>query len=279
MPVNAQGRVYHLDLLPQELAQTIILVGDPGRVERVARFFDTREMERCNREFKTITGTLKGQRITALSTGIGTDNIDIVLNELDALVNIDMHNRCDRHNLTQLQLIRIGTCGALAEDIPLLSTIGSAYAAGLDGLIYYYAHTFEKHEKQIQNELVKAIRVHEDMPEPYVAAANMDLLIKIASTDIMGITLTASGFYGPQGRELRLPRTEDLVGRVAGLRFGNYRLLNFEMETSALYALGSSMGHACATVCTVVANRVTGEFAPDYHSAVDALIRQVLERV
>jgi uridine phosphorylase len=224
-----------------------------------------------------VTGAYKGHRISVLSSGIGTDNMDIVLNELDALVNIDLQKRSDFEALTSLNLVRIGTCGALAADIPLLSTVSSAYAVGLEGLIYYYEHEFDVREKKIQKEISKDLRVHEDMPEPYVAGADKDLLYRLGPNLLKGITLTASGFYGPQGRQLRLSRSADLVGRVAGNAYQGYRVLNFEMETSALYALGGSLGHKCATVCTVVANRVNGSFAPDYHQAVDALIENTLE--
>ncbi|MCB0484527.1 MAG: nucleoside phosphorylase [Flavobacteriales bacterium] len=276
LPINADGRVYHLNLLSQELADTVILVGDPGRVAQVARHFGHIKVKRQNREFHTVTGTFRGSDMTVLSSGIGTDNMDIVVNELDALVNIDMERRRDREKRQSLRLLRLGTCGALDADIPLLSVVGSRYAIGLEGLIYYYQHAFTKDEKELQKLIVKDLRVHEDMPEPYVVGADSEFLTSVASSSLMGITITASGFYGPQGRELRLRRSDDLVARVAGQNYMGHQVLNFEMETSALYALGGSMGHRCATLCTVVANRITQSFANDYHDAVDNMIEGAL---
>lgn len=278
--LNPDGSVYHLHLRPEQLAGNIIVVGDQGRVENVSAHFDKVEHHASNREFVTHTGTFKGQRFTVLSTGIGTDNIDIVLNELDALVNIDLGSRTIKERKTSLRIVRIGTSGALQGDIPVDSFVASSHGMGLDGLLNYYAGLDLCDEAPIANAFMQHAGWMKGMPYPYVVKGSETLLQAIAHDQIQGITATAPGFYGPQGRQLRLaPALPDLNEKLGSFSHDGHRVTNFEMETSALYGLGKLLGHDCATICAIIANRVARKYSQNYKATVDDLIRLVLERM
>ncbi len=278
--LNADGSVYHLHLKNENIADQVILVGDPGRVEQVAKFFDTVEFSVSNREFVTVTGFFQEQRFTALSTGIGTDNIDIVVNELDAAVNIDPEERVPRPHRRRLNLVRIGTSGGLQEQIPVDSLVASSYALGLDGLMYYYNFINTDIEIDISNKLNKHLKWNTHLATPYLVAAD-PLMIKLLGQDMhTGITVTATGFYGPQGRRLQLPlENEQMHDLFRTFRYQDLRITNFEMETSALYGLGRMLGHRCCTCCAIIANRATGEYSGNYRPVIDRLIDKVLNRL
>ncbi len=278
--INPDNSIYHLNLKPGEIANDIIIVGDQGRVETVSSFFDTIEIKKQNREFFTHTGTYKGKRISVLSTGIGTDNIDIVLNELDALVNIDFEKRIAKEKLTALNIIRLGTSGALQKDIPIESFLASEYALGLDGLLNYYDFSMNATEKAINNAFIEQSSYDSKFALPYTVKASENLLQKICFDMRSGVTATASGFYGPQGRELRLKLAiPDLNEKLTQFNFEKNLITNFEMETSALYGLGRLLGHNTLTICVIIANRIAQKFSNDYHPAVLSLIKTVLDRI
>lgn len=278
--LNKNGQVYHLGLSPENVSDKIILVGDQDRVDLVASFFDTIEHSSQHREFVSKTGTYKGKRITALSTGIGTDNIDITISELDALVNIDLINRCDKESKTGLSIIRIGTCGILQPEVPIHSYILSSHAYGLDNV----AHFYEIEKSYEETELNKAISAHLNLPSEintYTVSASDQLVAALASDKtVKGITVTSSGFYGPQGRQLRLKtKTEELNDQLTSFQHELGRIINFEMESSALFALGKALGHECVTICLGIANRPTKDFSKDYSKDMLGLIEYVLERI
>lgn len=278
--LNPNGSVYHLQLLPENIADNIIIVGDQGRVETVSSFFDTVDFKVQNREFITHTGSYKGKRVTVISSGIGTDNIDILMNELDALVNIDLKNRTVKAEKRSLNIVRIGTSGALQQDIPVDSFVFSAYGLGFDGLLNYYLDLPKANEDSISNAFIKQTQWSEKLPFPYVIEASQSLSEKIGHDMIKGITATAPGFYGPQGRKLRLtPWVEDFNQQLTDFNYQQWCITNFEMETSALYGLGKLMGHQTATVCAIIANRVIKQYSKNYHIAVEKLILTVLERL
>lgn len=278
--LNPDGSIFHLHLLPEQIAQDIIVVGDQGRVETISKHFDTIECKVSNREFTTHTGIFRGKRFSALSTGIGTDNIDIVLNELDALVNIDLKTREIKEKKTSLNIVRIGTSGALQGDIPVDSFVASSHGMGLDGLLNYYAGMADCDEPAIAEAFMKHAGWLKGLPYPYVVKASEKLLNLLAHDQIQGITATAPGFYGPQGRELRLkPALPDLNEKLGSFRFEKHRVTNFEMETSALYGLGKLLGHECCTICAIIANRVLKGYSKDYKAAIERLIVLVLERL
>ncbi len=280
LALNADGSVYHLALRPENLADTVIVVGDPSRVARISRHFDNLEFQIANREFVTHTGTIGKSRLTVLSTGIGVDNIDIVMNELDALRNIDLNTRIAKPTLNPLRILRIGTSGALNAGIDVGSFVHSKYALGLDGVLHFYDAPFESDEVKLVEEFVghtgwslKGIR-------PYAVRSDADLGALFTEGFHQGITVTACGFYGPQGRVLRLPvAMAGLNESMSTFSFEGIPLANYEMESSALFGLGAMMGHACSTVCVVVANRLRNAFLPDHHAAVDELIKQALDRL
>lgn len=278
--LNKEGKVYHLGLAPDEVASKIILVGDQGRVELVSAFFDNIEHRFHHREFVTHTGTYKGKRITALSTGIGTDNIDIVLNELDALVNIDLQQRTVKDELQSLDLVRIGTCGILQEDVPLHSYILSSHAFGLDNVAHFYKLSCTSEEQELCELLTKHVQLPTPIA-PYLVAASEKLMDRLESErSVSGITITSSGFYGPQGRQLRLETlTKGLNERLTGFRHAGHRVTNFEMESSALFALGRALGHQCSTICLGIANRPRMEFSTGYDTEMKELVRYVLDRI
>lgn len=278
--LNPDGSVYHIALRPEQLGDIVLVVGDQGRVERISRHFDRVEHQVNNREFVAHTGEYNGVVITALSTGIGTDNLDIVVNELDALVNIDLEERTPKEQTRALKIIRLGTCGALQEDIPVDTRIVSAYGVGMDNVLHYYAYESTDAELRLLNALLQQTEWPDNLPLPYVAAGDKDLVALLGHGNVTGITYTSGGFYAPQGRQLRgIPSIDGLNERLSAFTHEGLRGSNFEMETSALYGLGSLLGHRCATVCTVVANRLRKEYSKDHHSAIDRMITEVLERV
>lgn len=278
--LNSNNQVYHLGLSREQIADTVILVGDQDRVELVSSFFNTIEHRSQHREFVCHTGTYKGKRISALSTGIGTDNIDITINELDALVNIDLENREDLPTKKSLNLIRIGTCGILHADVPVHSFILSSHAMGLDNIAHFYKTEESAEEAKVLESLLEQIDFPKQV-EPYLRKAS-DSLVSLLQSDKthIGITITSSGFYGPQGRQLRIPtHTTQLNEQLSAYSDDTLKIMNFEMESSALFALGHAMGHNCATICLGIANRPNKEFSKGYNDKMLELIEYVLERV
>ncbi len=279
--INADGSIFHLHLKPEQLADKIILVGDPGRVEAVASNFDTHECNISNREFKSITGTFQGKRLTVLSTGIGTDNIDIVVNELDALANIDLETRTEKKEFRQLTLVRIGTCGGMQPDIPLGSALISEKSIGFDGMLNFYAGRDDVSDLEFEASLKEQLNWSPQLASPYVVDADHGLVEQIGKDDmIRGVTISANGFYGPQGRELRVGLADpNLNDKIENFRFGKYKITNYEMEGSAIAGLALLMGHKAMTVCTVIANRRVEAANTDYKPFIEKLIRTVLERI
>ena len=278
--VNPDGSIYHLKLKEEQVADTVILVGDQGRVSQVSQHFDQIDSKIQNREFVTHSGTYHGKPITALSTGIGTDNIDIVLNELHAAVNIDLTTRQFKRTKRQLNLIRIGTSGSLQADIPAGSHVISEFGLGFDGLIYYYNHEFDDDESQLKDKINEHLKWDEQLAVPYVIKGSSKLIERIGADMIKGITATATGFYGPQGRKLGLGLSNPKMNEVLqSFSDGDRKITNFEMETSALYALGKLLGHHCCTCCLILANREKKEYIENHHEAMDGLIKTVLDRV
>ncbi len=278
--VNPDGSVYHLKLKPEHVAPHVIVVGDQGRVEVVSQHFDKIEHKIQNREFLTHTGYYRGERITVLSTGIGTDNIDIVINELDAVVNIDLEKRVQKEKHTALNIVRLGTSGALQEDIPVDTYVASAYGLGFDGLLHFYRYDEELTETAMEDAFMRHTSWNERLARPYIVAGSHKLLEQVAADLKKGITATAHGFFGPQGREVRIPLAfPDLNDKMASFNFEDHRITNFEMETSALYGLGSILGHHTLTVCNIIANRARREYSKDYHTSVKKMIRYVLDKL
>ena len=282
--LNPDNSVYHLKLHPHQIAKDIILVGDPGRVKIISSLFDTVEHQIENREIVTHTGRLNGKAITVLSTGMGTDNIDIdiVINELDALVNIDLENRTVKNEHTALNLVRIGTSGALQAEIPVDDFIVSEYGLGLDGLMNYYEYDSTPEEQELLTQFYAQTNYNKTFAQPYFVKGAPELFDKLKTGNRChaGITATASGFYGPQGRVLRIPLKETQINeKLNQFNFQNKKVVNFEMETSALYGLSRALGHNACTVCAVIGNRFTKEFSKDYKATVKELIAFTLERL
>jgi len=279
LPLQPDGRIYHLNLFPDEIADTVILVGDPGRVETFSKRFDRVFVKRSNREIVTHTGELNGMPLSVLSTGMGTDNIDIVLNELDALRNIDLKTREIKSEKKSFDLIRIGTCGALQKEIDINSFVASAYGFGMDGLLRFYCNHDISDDNAIEH-FVKTQDWNPAFPYPYLTQGSSKLLGKLAFDLTQGITATASGFYGPQGRVLRLPLADEaLHQKLQAFEYRGLKITNLEMETSALYALSKMLGHEALTVCLAIANRVTKAYSENYHIYMDNLIDTILERL
>jgi uridine phosphorylase len=277
--LNPDGSIYHLALRPEQVGDLVFLVGDPGRVERISRHFDRIEHRSSNREFVAHTGEFGGTHITVLSSGIGTDNIDIVINELDALVNIDLNTRRPKAETKALRIIRLGTCGALQEDIPVDSRIVSAFGVGMDNVLHYYAYENTDAELRLLNHLIEAADWPGNLPLPYVAQGDRKLVELLGQDNITGITLTAGGFYAPQGRQLRaLPAVDGFNETLSAFSHEDLRVTNFEMETSALFGLAGMLGHRACTVCTVVANRLRKEYSQDHEAAIDRMILEALDR-
>ena len=279
--INPDGSAFHLHLRPEQLADKVILVGDPGRVKLVASHFDTVECEVSNREFHAITGTYKGKRITAQSTGIGCDNIDIVVNELDALANIDFATREEKDNFRQLTFVRIGTCGGLQTDTPSGTYIASVKSIGFDGLLNFYARRNEICDLELEEAFKAHVDWNPQLCAPYVVDNDADLLSCVAKDDMVrGITIACGGFYGPQGRELRLPLADPhLNEKIETFEHSGLRITNFEMESSALAGLSRLMGHRAMTCCMVIANRRAKNVKLTYKNTIDDLIQLVLDRI
>lgn len=279
--INNDGSIFHLHLKPEQLADKVILVGDPGRVSLVASHFDSIECDVENREFRTITGTYNNKRITVLSTGIGCDNIDIVVNELDALANIDFKTRNEKENLRSLTLVRIGTCGGLQPYVSAGTFIASEKSIGFDGLLNFYSGRNDVCDLAFEEAFKKHLKWNNLLGAPYVIDANKELLNKIALNDMVkGVTIACGGFFGPQGRELRVPLANPNQNKdVMSFEYNGYKITNFEMESSALAGLSKLMGHKALTCCMVIANRVAKEVNSDYKNSIDGLIKLVLNRI
>lgn len=279
--INKDGSVFHLHLQPAQLADRVILVGDPGRVPVVASRFDEQECEVCSREFHSITGRYKGKRITVVSHGIGTDNIDIVLNELDALANIDFNTRTIKPDFRQLSLVRIGTSGGLQPYTPIGTYVAAERSIGFDGVLYFYADTERIRDAQMEKELLRQLEWKLDRLQPYVVKADPSLIEQITQNDMLrGMTIAANGFYGPQGRQLRLPLADpQLNQKIQAFDYEGHQITNYEMESSALAGLAAMMGHRAMTVCCIIAGRVDKNMNTDYASALDNLIDTVVERI
>lgn len=277
--INPRGAVYHLDLRPDEIADTIITVGDPDRVAEVSKYFDAIEVKRQHREFISHTGRVGSKRLTVLSSGIGPDNIDIVINELDALANIDFDSRQIKPQLRALNIIRLGTSGSLQADIPVDSFVASTHGLGIDNLLHFYRIQQNDEEEQLLQSFITHTQITAPMSMPYIHGAAPSLLKHFVKPFHQGITVTCPGFYGPQGRILRLGiRNPHLINRLTDFRFGPHRISNFEMETSAIYGLGSLLGHHCLALNAIVANRVQQQFSKDGKAAVEKLIQAFLEK-
>ena len=278
--ITEEGRIYHLDLLPEDIGDNIILVGDQERVPTISKYFDRIELKRSKREFVTHTGLLNNKRVSVISTGIGCDNIDIVINELDALVNIDFEKKVVKKDHQSLNIIRIGTCGALQKEIPVDQFVLSTYGLGFDGLLAFYNPIYEDDEKALQKAFLQQIPWPRDANQPYFVRGSEILSEKIGKCMHQGITATANGFYGPQGRSLRLKtKLPDMNKFLNRFDYKNQKILNFEMETSALYGLCAMLGHHACTVCAVIGNRFSNTFSKDYKKAVENLVTSVLKRI
>ena len=281
--INEDGSIFHLHLLPHQLAEKIILVGDPNRVNLVANNFDTQECCVENREFRTITGTYKGKRISVISTGIGCDNIDIVMNEIDALANIDFQSRTIKPELKTLEIVRIGTCGGLQPHCPVGTFIASEISIGFDGLLNFYGGRNQVCDHELEKDFIAHMnwRDNQCIPHPYVVHADKELTQRIAQTDMVrGVTIACGGFYAPQGRTLRLPLADPCQNeKIISFRKGEHCITNFEMESSAIAGLSLLMGHKALTVCMVIANRLAHEANTNYRNSINTLIQTVLERI
>lgn len=281
--VNEDGSIFHLHLKPEQLADKIILCGDPDRVRMIAQHFDTQECDVQNREFRTITGSYKGKRITVQSHGIGGDNIEIVASELDALANFDLEKRCVRDDFRQLTMVRIGTSGGLQPESPIGSYVASEKAIGFDGVIYFYADTEKIRDLEYEKTLTQNLNWSISGLKPYVVSADAELLDRIVGTDgriIKGSTIACNGFYAPQGRKLRLPLTdEDLNKKIEDFRYKDYKITNFEMESSALSGMASLLGHKALTVCCIIAGRQNLNMNTNYKGSIEDLIQLVLDRI
>ena len=279
--INEDGSCFHLHLRPEQLADKVILVGDPGRVNTVAAHFETRECEVQSREFRTVTGTYKNKRITVQSTGIGRDNIDIVMNELDSLANIDFTSRTEKAEHRTLSIVRIGTCGGLQPETPIGTFVASVKSIGFDGLLNYYAGRNDVCDLELEAAFRQHMNWNPIKGAPYVSCADKGLIEQVAGSDMVrGITIACGGFYGPQGRQVRLAIEDPQQNeKVEAFRYKGLKICNFEMESSALAGLSSLLGHRAMTCCMVIANRYTTEMNTNYKNSIDTLIEKVLERI
>jgi phosphorylase family protein len=279
--INGDGSIFHLHVKPEQLADKVILVGDPERVSLVASHFDSKECDIESREFHTITGTYHGKRISVVSTGIGCDNIDIVLNELDALANIDFKTRTEKEQLRQLTLVRIGTCGGLQEYTPVGTFIASEKSIGFDGLLNFYSGRNDVCDLPFEEAFKQHMQWNPQLCAPYVIDADKETLERIAGDEMVrGVTIACGGFFGPQGRELRIPLADPKQNeKVESFEYNGYRITNFEMESSALAGLARLMGHKAVTCCMVIANRRAKNVNANYKNSIDELIKLVLERI
>ena len=279
--INNDGSIFHLHLKPEQLADRVILCGDLERVTMIADYFDTKECDLTNREFHTITGTYKGKRLTVVSHGIGCDNIDIVLNELDALANVDFSTQTVNPDFKQLTLVRIGTSGGLQPFTPVGSYVAAEKSIGFDGVLYFYGDNKKVRDSEFEDELIHQLNGNIEGIRPYVVSADFSLMLQIASDDIIhGMTIAANGFYGPQGRTLRLPLADAVLNKkIESFQYNNRRITNYEMESSALAGLAAMMGHRALTVCCIIADRIDHHMNTDYQSALPILIEKVLDRI
>ncbi len=279
--INKDGSIFHLHLRPENIADTIILVGDQDRVNMISRYFEKIEFKMQNREFRTHTGYYNGKKLTVLSTGIGTDNIDIVLNELDAISNIDLEKRVVKNEHKSLNLVRIGTSGALQKDIRVDTPIISEIAIGFDGLLNFYQDRDKISDLKMEKAFTESVNWNSKLAKPYFVRASENLLNKIGETDMRrGLTISAPGFYAPQGRFLRLPVIDpDLNSKISNFNYDNKRITNFEMESSAIYGLSKLLGHSAVTVCNIIANRIRKEYSQDYKISMEKLIVKILNRL
>lgn len=279
--INKDGSIFHLHLKPKDIANIVILVGDPQRVELIAKYFSNIELRANNREFCTITGIYKNKRLSVISTGIGTDNIDIVVNELDALVNIDFETRCTKEKLTSLNIIRIGTSGAIQRDIPVDSFVISEKSIGFDGLLHFYDGCDKISDSEFGIEFMKQVDWNKNLTVPYVVNASKKL-VKLLSNEntIKGITISANGFYGPQGRVLRIPLSNKNINKkIEKFEYKGGKITNYEMESSAIAGLSAILGHNAVTICDIIANRITGDASPDYQKTMKKLIEYTLNKI
>ncbi len=278
--INGDGSAFHIHLKPEELADTVILVGDPGRVDMVGEFLVDKEFRHQSREFTSITGKYNGKRVTVLSTGIGTDNIDIVMTELDALANVDFSTREPNETHRTLTVLRIGTCGAIQPDIPLGSPIFSHYSIGSDGLMNWYARREEVTDSEMEEAFVKHTNWDTHLPAPYIVKASEKLIKAFEDCTVKGVTVSAPGFYGPQGRVVRLPLAmPNMLDDFESFRFGDYRVTNFEMESSAVAGLARLLGHEAGTICCAIANRYLKSSNTDYKPQVRAVVKLALDKL
>ena len=278
--INGDGSAFHIHLRPEELADRVIVFGDPGRVDMASEFLEEKEFRHASREFVAITGKYNGKRITLLSTGIGTDNIDIVMTELDALANVDFTTREVKPEHRTLTILRIGTCGAIQPDIPLGSFIFSEISVGCDGLLNWYADRDKVTIPDMEEAFKKHLKWNKHLPDPYFVKASPKVKAMFEGCSVMGVTISASGFYGPQGRVVRQPLAmPDMVADIESFRFGDYRITNFEMEGSALAGLATQLGHDAGTICCAIANRYLKDANPDYKKMVRDLIELSLDRI
>ena len=279
--INDDGSIFHLHIKPGQLADQIVLCGDPARVSMIAGYFETKECDISNREFRTITGTYKGKRISVVSHGIGCDNMDIVINELDALVNVDFETRTLRPDLCQLTMVRIGTSGGLQPFTPIGSFVAAEKSIGFDGVIYFYKDNEKVRDIRMEDELIRQLEWGVTGIHPYVVSADTSLIEQIAKDDIIrGITIATNGFYGPQGRELHLELTDaDLNNKIGTFDLDDHKITNYEMESSALAGLASMMGHRAMTVCCIIAGRYNKDMNTNYKDSLPTLIEKVLDRI
>lgn len=279
--INADGSCFHLHFRPEQLADKVVMCGDPSRVDMIASFFDQKECSVTSREFHTVTGWFQGKRITVVSHGIGPDNIDIVVNELDALANIDFQTREIKPEHRTLEMVRIGTCGGLQPDVPCGTNVLSGISIGFDGVLDWYAGRDSVCDLDFERELTSFIGYPRRAADPYVVKADQELAARIGASDMVkGVTISAIGFYGPQGRVLRLPLAAPLLNqRISEFEYQGHRITNYEMESAPLAGFARLMGHKAVTVCLVVANRVAGNSNPNYKDGMPDLIRKVLERI
>ena len=278
--INPRGAIYHLDLRPEEIGDTIITVGDPNRVEKVSKYFDNIEHKSIHREFVTHTGRIGNKSISVISTGIGTDNIDIVMNELDALVNIDLNERIHKKEKKILKIIRIGTAGSLQSHVGIDSFVASTHGVGLDNLLHFYRFQNSEEELEIGRSLTEHIHLNPNLSSPYVFRASAFLLARFAEKCHAGLTITCPGFYGPQGRVLSMGLSMPSINdELTSFRLGNHQILNYEMETAGIYGLGAVLGHQCISLSAIVANRITKQFSTDAENTIDKLIRQTIDRI
>jgi len=279
--INADGSAFHLHLKPEQLADRVVMVGDPDRVNTIASYFDTKECEVSSREFHTVTGTYKGKRITTLSHGIGGDNLDIVMNELDALANIDFATRTIRPDFRQLTLVRVGTSGGLQPFTPVGTYVAAEKSIGFDGVLYFYGDTEKVRDVTFEEELLKQLDWKIERLKPYVVTADNSLVEQITGSDILrGTTIAANGFYGPQGRQLRLPLADpDLNRKIEAFYYAGHQITNYEMESASLAGIAALMGHRAMTVCCIIAGRVAKNMNTDYKGTMTDLIEKVLDRI